>query len=295
MDSLLSEQLASSGIIRSSFARRIAESIELRAIKEADAVLTMCPALTNYVKSKFPSKAVEHILDFPYYAEESKVLPEEAALVKSELGCIQKPIFMYVGNFRQCQGVELMIQGFIEGVVKPGEKGSLVVVGGDSKRLSYFRKNTREQGLSNRIIFTGQKAPELVRVYLENSWALLSPRLYGLNTPMKVYEYLGAGKPIIATRIPAHSQILNDDTVIFVDPSVTSLAAGFRILLRNHQHANVLCEKSLTTFRKLRETHSKQRAIEIIQRIYSGAITKQHQHLHGSPQRQQLDNAPEIY
>ena len=38
---------------------------------------------------------------------------------------------------------------------------------------------------------------------------LVSPRIKGVNTPMKIYAYLNSGKPILATDIESHSQVLD--------------------------------------------------------------------------------------
>ena len=39
---------------------------------------------------------------------------------------------------------------------------------------------------------------------------LASPRRHGQNTPFKVFTYLASGKPLVATRIPTHTQLLDD-------------------------------------------------------------------------------------
>ena len=41
---------------------------------------------------------------------------------------------------------------------------------------------------------------------------LVSPRLKGLNTPMKIYSYLDSGSAVLATRLRTHTQVLDDGT-----------------------------------------------------------------------------------
>ena len=48
---------------------------------------------------------------------------------------------------------------------------------------------------------------------------LVSPRVKGVNTPMKIYAYLNSGKPILATDIESHSQVL-DSTIAVLEPPV---------------------------------------------------------------------------
>ena len=47
---------------------------------------------------------------------------------------------------------------------------------------------------------------------------LVSPRLKGLNTPMKIYSYLDSGSAVLATRLRTHTQVLDDRLAYLVDP-----------------------------------------------------------------------------
>ena len=62
---------------------------------------------------------------------------------------------------------------------------------------------------------------------------LVSPRLHGKHTPMKVYSYLHSGKAVIATRIASHTQTLTEETVMFADPTVESLSEAILKLVED--------------------------------------------------------------
>jgi glycosyltransferase involved in cell wall biosynthesis len=47
---------------------------------------------------------------------------------------------------------------------------------------------------------------------------------------MKSYSYLAAGKAILATRIPAHTDVLDDECALLVEPTASNLAEGLRAL-----------------------------------------------------------------
>ena len=55
---------------------------------------------------------------------------------------------------------------------------------------------------------------------------LVSPRVHGTNTPLKVYEHLASGKPLVATRIWSHTQVLDDSVCFLVEPEPDSMAKG---------------------------------------------------------------------
>ena len=55
---------------------------------------------------------------------------------------------------------------------------------------------------------------------------LVSPRSRGTNTPLKIYQYLRSGRPIVATRLLTHTQVLDDDVAILTGATPEDFAAG---------------------------------------------------------------------
>jgi glycosyltransferase involved in cell wall biosynthesis len=47
---------------------------------------------------------------------------------------------------------------------------------------------------------------------------IVSPRVYGTNTPLKIYSQLASCVPIIATNIESHTQILSQDVAFLAEP-----------------------------------------------------------------------------
>ena len=76
--------------------------------------------------------------------------------------------------------------------------------------------------------------------YLEQADILVSPRTKGVNTPMKIYSYLGAGVPIVATDIPSHTQVLNDANACTVAATPEALVQGINRVLDDDDYAEKL-------------------------------------------------------
>ncbi len=55
---------------------------------------------------------------------------------------------------------------------------------------------------------------------------LVSPRSAGTNTPLKVYEQLASGVPLVATRIYSHMQVFDDEVAFLVEPNASDMAEG---------------------------------------------------------------------
>ncbi len=76
------------------------------------------------------------------------------------------------------------------------------------------------------VIFAGQRPAEEIPAYLDAADVLVSPRSTGTNTPLKIYQYLRSGRPIVATRLLTHTQVLDDRVAFLTAPTAEGFAAG---------------------------------------------------------------------
>jgi glycosyltransferase involved in cell wall biosynthesis len=73
---------------------------------------------------------------------------------------------------------------------------------------------------------------------------LVSPRVKGVNTPMKIYSYLQSGKPVLATDLPTHTQVLDGTTALLAAPEPEAFAAAMLELVRNPALGRQLAERA---------------------------------------------------
>jgi glycosyltransferase involved in cell wall biosynthesis len=57
---------------------------------------------------------------------------------------------------------------------------------------------------------------------------------------MKIYSYLASGKPLLATRLYTHTQVLNNDVAELVDPEPVAMSRGMIRLLQSRDYAEAL-------------------------------------------------------
>ncbi len=67
--------------------------------------------------------------------------------------------------------------------------------------------------------------------YLSASDILLSPRLSGVNTPLKLLDYFKAGRAIAATNTEANRLLLDERTAVFTEPTASAFADGISRLV----------------------------------------------------------------
>ncbi len=69
--------------------------------------------------------------------------------------------------------------------------------------------------------------------YLRQATVLVSPRITGVNTAMKVYSYLDSGVAVLATRLPTHTQVLDDEISMLAAPEPDAMGDALARLLRD--------------------------------------------------------------
>jgi len=226
MDSSMPEQLVGKyAALR--FVDGVLRRFERLAIANSDLVLAVCDDLAARARgyaTRTPIDVVEDVSllddDRPQGEVENlrRDLPSGAVLA------------LYVGNLEHYQGVDLMLDA-IAMLESPPLK--FVAVGGDADAAAAYRARVAALGLEAHVEFIGARPLSQLGALLAQADVLVSPRLTGQNTPMKLYSYLAAGKALLATRIRSHTQVLSDDNALLVEPTPAALARGLDVLLHS--------------------------------------------------------------
>ena len=106
------------------------------------------------------------------------------------------------------QGVDLLLDAFKLAVEKRGGGLHLILIGGLPQDIESYEQRSERLGLKESVFFIGPRAFDQLSEYLAGADILVSPRISGINTPMKIFPFLHSGKPVLATDLPTHSQIL---------------------------------------------------------------------------------------
>jgi glycosyltransferase involved in cell wall biosynthesis len=155
------------------------------------------------------------------------------ATVREELGlAAATPVVLYTGTFEAYQGLDLLFAAFAR-VRHERPDARLVMAGGKPAQVEAARAQAREAGIEGGTIFVGQRPAGEVPAYLDAATVLVSPRSSGTNTPLKIYQYLRCGRPIVATRLVTHTQVLDDQVAMLTEPTAEGFARGILDLLRD--------------------------------------------------------------
>ena len=232
VDSSIPDQLRYSGFATRGPLLRLAEGLERHALRHSAAAITVCASLTDGVKARAPGLPVSQVEDPPLVEPGATPSSEAVEALRRELTLGPWPVILYSGNFEPYQGIELLLDAL---ALVPHVQ--VLLMGGGPADVARLKAEARARGVGERCVFSGQRPPSDLSAFLALADVLASPRAKGQNTPFKIFTYLASGKPIVATRIPTHTQLLDDTTAFLVEPTPRGLASGIQTALDRPEDA----------------------------------------------------------
>lgn len=259
MHSSLPQQLKNFKYSRSKMLMQIFERLEGATINSADAVITICPELFFHVKERFPekyNKLIENVADNSLVFGETATNGEIAA----QFNLNGDKVILYTGTFEAYQGLDLLIDSS-RMVLDRHNHVRFVVVGGKPEQVDFYKRKAAIVGVEKNFTFTGQVPPQSIPHFMNVADVLVSPRVDGNNTPLKIYSYLRSGVPVVATRHITHTQVLNDDVSVLTECKADAFGQGILSVLddenfaeRIGKNAQILAEREYSYEAYLKKT-----------------------------------------
>lgn len=204
----------------------LARWLERHILASAKVIIVNFPGLVPLVTAQVPDKPVHVINCWPLGYRVDAALCDK---LRSNWGQ-DRPVILYTGSFEPYQGLPLLLEAMA--LVRDSlPQARLVMVGGRPEQVAEVTQQAARLGLAEAIICTGLLPPDEIPAYLAAADVLVSARREGINTPYKVYEYLRAGKPIVATRTASHLDVLNDQCAVLPQSTPQAFAEALLAVL----------------------------------------------------------------
>jgi glycosyltransferase involved in cell wall biosynthesis len=232
MHSSLPEQMSNFGISRSRLLFKFGEFMERWVLKHSSRTIVICPYLGERVEKLARNQPYLVIENVPVTDENRVVEQHEVDQVKQQLGLNNETVILYTGTMEAYQGIDLLLES-AKHVSKQYEDVKYVLVGGRPEQIEQMKELAALLGIEKIIHFLRQRPVEEMPMYMQLADILVSPRKDGKNTPLKIYSYLKSGKPIVATNILTHTQVLNDDVAMLTENNAEAFAEGTLKLIKD--------------------------------------------------------------
>jgi glycosyltransferase involved in cell wall biosynthesis len=225
MHSSLPQQLSNFKYSQSAALRGLFNWIEDQMVHNSDVVITICQELQDTVSGMGladRSLLIENVMGGDVDEPPSRS-PQE---VRAAWGIPETaPLALYTGTCEAYQGVDMLIDA-ASIVARQRPDARVLVVGGEPPQVEQARARAEHCGASAVMVFAGQQPARDIPGFVQAADLLVSPRIRGTNTPLKIYSYLRSGKPIVATNLLTHTQVLTPEIASLVDPRPEPFAAA---------------------------------------------------------------------
>jgi len=221
--------------------------------------LSLVPVLTSFIKKQFVT------MGFP--EEKMPVTPDavDPNLFKnlpSKEECrrllglpLERPIIGYIGHF-QTMGSEKGISELIESMAHlrsvDGKTPLLLCVGGPMSVVQNYLDRAASTGIPRQMLkfvdrVPNSEVPRVIRAcdVCTIPWPWTDFSAY-YTSPLKLFEYMAAGVPIVASDLPSLKEILRHDENAWLVPpgEPAGLAEGIKTLLTDQKRAQRLAQKA---------------------------------------------------
>ncbi len=223
-----------------------------RALEKADGVISITQGLKDFYLNKYKIKE-EKILVAPDGVDlkdfDIKLTKEE---LKEKLNLPKdRKIALYTGHLYDWKGAQVLADS--SRFFKNDEL--LVFVGGTDKDIEEFKEKNKDK---ENILILGRVPHKKIPFYLKLADVLLLPnsakseisRLY--TSPMKLFEYMASGVPIVASKLPSIEEVLinNINAILVESDNPKALFEGVNKILSDESFAEKISSSSFVDARK---------------------------------------------
>lgn len=162
---------------------------------------------------------------------------------------LDRPLVVYVGHLYDWKGADILAQA--AGLLP---EACLVFVGGTKIDAENFKQ---QHGQRENILMVGHQPRQQVPLYLRaadvlvlpNSAFSQSPRLITYTrfdtSPIKLFEYMASGRPIVASALPSIKEVVNENNAVLFSPdNAAELAQAIKKVLNDKDLAQRIAQQA---------------------------------------------------
>ena len=197
---------------------RLTRSMETRAVRAADQVVTICQGLKADLTGRgIPGDkigVVPNAVDIDHFSLSRGPDPE----LKAKLGLQDNRVIGFLGSFYAYEGLDLLLAA-LPRILEQAPDVRILLVGGGPQEAN-LRAQARDLGVSDSVVFVGRVPHAEIGRYYDLVDLLAYPRhamrLTDLVTPLKPLEAMAQGHLLIASDVGGHKELIEDGETGFL-------------------------------------------------------------------------------
>lgn len=179
-------------------------------LKLADRVFTVSGALKSYfVKQGIGEDKISVV---PNGVDIDSFRPEVSGTrIREKFGLEDSVVLGFIGTFHYWHGVDCL-EELAEELCRQYDQVRFLLVG-DGPLRADLESSFEKKGLAGKVVFTGYVAHDEMPEHLAAMDIVLAPypvMAFFYFSPLKLFEYMAAGKPVVASRVGQIDEMVED-------------------------------------------------------------------------------------
>ena len=243
------------------FISKIESHLRIYLLRKADLVLPVGRFMEAYLAKKGIERS--KMMNLPHGVNLNRFLNASGGAIRKRYRLEHSSVIIYVGTMDKLRHLNVLIHALSK--IKEREKNIKLLMVGDGTDKTNLEKLADDLGIRNDVVFTGQVLQSEVPNFIAAADIAVSavPPLdfYKVSCPIKMIEYMGVGKPVVANEeIPEQKEVIGENGGgILVKFEAESFANGIIKLIDDPKLAKEMGAKG-------REWVVKNRSYEILAR-----------------------------
>jgi glycosyltransferase involved in cell wall biosynthesis len=227
------------------FISKIKTRFIMHVLHKADLVLPT----TKWMVDDFAKKGIERskMMPFPNGIDTNRFSSANGVEIRKRYGLEDSKVIMYIGTMNKERHLDVLIHAFLR--VRENKKNVKLLMVGDGTDKTNLERLAIDLGIKNDVIFTGQVYFDEIPNFIaagDIGVAHVPPLdFYKLSSPIKMFEYLAMGKPVVANEeIPEQKEVMRESGGgVLVKFEAESFANEIMELLNNPERAKEMGER----------------------------------------------------
>jgi len=251
---------------------RLTRSLETWACRRASQIGVLCNGLKNdLVQRGIPAEKITVVWNGVNPNDFRAGTPDPA--LSQAHGLAGKKVLGYIGSFYRYEGLDLLVEAMAKIAASRNDVALLLAGGGETEK--FLREQVARLNLTDKVIFPGriphERIPDVYSLIDVLVYPRHSMRLTDLVTPLKPLEAMAMGKPLVASDVGGHRELIRDGQtgLLFKAGHASALVAALERILDDAALQKDLADCASDWVRR---NHSWERTTSVYSDIYAKAF-----------------------